>query len=597
MIEVPLLDAFEVGEGNRVVPSAERYFQSGERHRDLGNIGGAEHCYISALRLDPDHPGALSSLACIAGDRRQFPAALAMAQRAANIAPDHPAFLANLGVALFQNQRPHESAQMLMAAITRTAQLREQGHQIPPGGIGTLWHNLGLARMAASQPRHAISCFQIALSLMPGEARVLRDLGIAQLAIGEWGQGLIAHEARWSDLQKYPIWDSGIPRWEGEDLKGKTIIVHHEQGFGDTIQFVRFMPWLKERGARVILAVPVPLMRLMTLSGLADEVVEITGVMPAADFHSPMLSVPAYLELKTERIPNAPYLRAPESFGIPIRRAPSTRLVVGLVWAGSPGYVPDMRRSMPFEAMLALESLPGVLLVSLQKGERAADIGRAGMTGPVADLSGLLGDFADTAAALMQIDLLVSVDTSVLHLAGALGRPAIALLPYWRCWRWGVDCDDSPWYPSIRLAQQETADDWGGLMMAVHEMIASSEITAIEEGAECPTTMPLIRSSGLPSRKPTPDARQMSSAAVRSSTSSPEARPVTSNSLTSANSSTLSPERNRPSGDRVGEALVTKPTTPGTPGRRSASRRKTATAQATTPASRSSTRMTERSVS
>jgi Flp pilus assembly protein TadD len=122
----------------------------------------------------------LSSLSCIAGDRRQFEAALAMAQRAVNIAPDHPAFIANLGVALFQNQRAHESAQMLMAAITRTMQLRAQGHVIPDGGLGTLWHNLGLARMAASQPGHAISCFKIALDLMPGEARVLRDLGIAK---------------------------------------------------------------------------------------------------------------------------------------------------------------------------------------------------------------------------------------------------------------------------------------------------------------------------------------------------------------------------------------------------------------------------------
>jgi len=177
MIQVSLLDR---GEGDRIVPSAERYFQSGERHRELGNIGGAEHCYISALRLEPNHAGVLSSLSCIAGDRRQFEAALAMAQRAVNIAPDHPAFIANLGVALFQNQRAHESAQMLMAAITRTMQLRAQGHVIPDGGLGTLWHNLGLARMAASQPGHAISCFKIALDLMPGEARVLRDLGIAK---------------------------------------------------------------------------------------------------------------------------------------------------------------------------------------------------------------------------------------------------------------------------------------------------------------------------------------------------------------------------------------------------------------------------------
>ena len=576
MIEVPLLDP---GEGDRIVPSAERYFQSGERHRELGNIGGAEHCYISALRLDPNHPGALSSLSCIAGDRRQFAAALAMAQRAANIVPDHPAYMANLGVALFQNQRPHEAAQMLMVAITRTMRLRAEGHQIPDGGLGTLWHNLGLARMAASQPHHAISCFQIALNLMPGEARVLRDLGIAKLSVGEWREGLIAHEARWSDLHRYPIWDSGIPRWEGEDLAGKKIIVHHEQGFGDTIQFVRFLPWLKARGARVILAVPAPLIRLMALSGLADEVVEITGVMPAADFHSPMLSVPAYLELTTEQIPNEPYLRAPESLGIPIRRPPGTRLVVGLVWAGSPGYVPDMRRSMPFEAMLPLADLPGVTLVSLQKGERVGDIARAGMTGPVADLSGLLGDFADTAAALMQVDLLVSVDTSVLHLAGALGRPAIALLPHWRCWRWGVDRDDSPWYPSLRLATQESPGDWDGLMTAVRDIIASAEITGIEEGAECPTTMQALAEAAKP-------------ALTHFSGSGSPTRSPEHNSLEQKHSSkpnSLKP--NRSSRAHIGKAKTTKPP------RSSGSRRKTPTGQATIPSSQSTERTMERSAS
>jgi hypothetical protein len=199
--------------------------------------------------------------------------------------------------------------------------------------------------------------------------------------------------------------------------------------------------------------------------------------------------VPAYLGLTTERIPSEPYLRAPEALGVPIRRPPGTRLVVGLVWAGSPGYTPDLQRSAPFEAMLALTDLPGVTLVSLQKGDRVADIARAGMTGLVCDLSALLGDFADTAAALMQVDILVSVDTSVLHLAGALGRPAIALLPHWRCWRWMNDRTDTPWYPSIALATQETPGDWGGLLMRVRQMIEESQITAIEEGAECPTTM------------------------------------------------------------------------------------------------------------
>jgi hypothetical protein len=474
MIHAPLIAPAEDG---KFIPTAQRFFLSAEEYLARGNVGAAEHCLVSALRIDPNHHAALSSLACICQDRRQFDAALALAQRAVNIAPQNPACLGNLGNALFRAERYHEAAQAIMQALKIANERHVSGQEINKLGLAGLWHNLGLARIGAGKPEHAVQCFRTGLSLAPGEQRIRRDLGIALLACGQFGEGLLAHEARWDELQKNPVWDSGIPRWEGEELEGKTIIVHHEQGFGDTIQFCRFMPWLRERGARVIASVPQPLLRLMAISGLADEVVNVDDSPPPADYHSPMLSVPAHLGLTLETIPSASYLRAPDTgLGIAVKK-PDGCAIVGLVWAGSSGYVPDMRRSMPFKHMLALADLPQLAFVSLQKGERVADIANHGMRSIIGDLSGILGDFADTAAACMQVDVVVSVDTSVLHLAGALGRPTIALLSNWRCWRWLVGRDDSPWYPTMRLITQQTPGDWDGVMAAAREMIENAEIT------------------------------------------------------------------------------------------------------------------------
>ena len=478
MIEAPLIAPPEEG---KFIPSAHRYFLSSKEYYDRGNIGAAEHCLVSALRLDPNHHAALTSLACIVQDRRQFDAALALAQRAVNLEPNNPAYLGNLGNALFRADRYVEAAAAQIAAIKICEQKLARKEDVNPLGLAGLFHNLGLARMAAGRPQQSVQCFRRGLELAPDQARIRRDLGIALLACGEYPEGLLHHEARWAELDKYPIWDSGIPRWDGEDLEGKTIIVHHEQGFGDTLQFCRFLPQLRAGGAHVIAAVPQPLLRLITISGLADEVCLVDNPPPPADFHVPMMSVPLHLGTTLETIPSEPYLRAPEAgLGIPIMKPPGIRLMVGLCWAGSSGYVPDLRRSMPFEHLLSLVDMPALAFVSLQKGERVGDIQRHGMRSMIGDLSGILGDFADTAAALMQVDLVISVDTSVLHLAGALGRPAIGLFANWRCWRWLTGRDDSPWYPTTRLCTQDRPGDWAGLMQTVRQVIEDAEVEEVQ---------------------------------------------------------------------------------------------------------------------
>jgi len=478
MIEAPLIARPADG---KFIPDAHRYFLSAKEYMDRGNVGAAEHCLVSALRIDPNHHAALTSLACIVQDRRQFDASLALAQRAVNLEPQNPAYVGNLGNALFRCDRYQEAAGAQIAAIKLCEEKLANKEEVNPLGLAGLFHNLGLARMAAGRPQQAVQCFRRALELAPEQQRIRRDLGIGLLACGEYPQGFLHHEARWDELLKYPIWDSGIPRWDGEDLEGKTIIVHGEQGFGDTIQFCRFLPQLKAGGARVIVGVPQPLVRLIAISGLADEVYIVDGPPPPADFHVPMMSVPLHLGTTLDTVPSEPYLRAPEAgLGIPILKPPGVQLMIGVVWAGSSGYVPDLRRSMPFKHLLPLVALPRLAFVSLQKGERAGDIHRDGMRSLIGDVSGILGDFADTAAAMMQCDLIISVDTSVLHLAGALGRPTIALLANWHCWRWLADRDDTPWYPTMRLVAQPVPGDWDSVMTTVRQMILEAEIEEVQ---------------------------------------------------------------------------------------------------------------------
>jgi len=480
VIHAPLTAPADDG---KFIPTAHRYFLSGKEYEDRGNLGAAEHCFVSALRLDPNHHAALTHLACIVGDRRQFDAAVALAQRAVNLEPQNPAYLGNLGNALFRADRYVEAGAAQMAALKIVGEKKALGADIDPLSVAGLWHNLGLARVAAGKPTQAVECFRRARDLAPEEQRIRRDLGIGLLACGELPEGLLHHEARWDDLAKYPVWDSGIPRWDGEDLEGKTIIVHHEQGFGDTLQFCQFLPQLRAGGAHVIAAVPQPLMRLISISGLADEVVLVDGPPPPAHYHCPMMSVPLHLQTTLDTLPSAPYLRAPDTgLGIPVLKPPGVQLMVGVVWAGSSGYIPDMRRSMPFKHLMRLAEMPQLAFVSLQKGERAGDIQRDGLRSGFGDLSGVLGDFADTAAALMQVDLVLSVDTSVVHLAGALGRPTIVMLANWHCWRWLTERDDTPWYPSMRLVKQPVPGDWDSVMQMVREIIEDSEIESITSG-------------------------------------------------------------------------------------------------------------------
>ena len=267
------------------------------------------------------------------------------------------------------------------------------------------------------------------------------------------------------------------PLWLGDaPVAGKTVLLHAEQGLGDTIQFCRYAPRVAALGARVVLEVQRPLVDLMkTLAGPA-AVVARGDALPDFDLHCPLLSLPLAFGTRLDTIPaEVPYLRAPPGATDWDARLGAKRPRIGLVWSGNPGHKRDRDRSIPFYALLPLLDLDATF-VSLQKEVRPADAAVLKQTGTVIDAADALTTFSDTAALIAALDLLITVDTSVAHLAGALGKPVWVLLPQVPDWRWLLERDDSLWYPSARLFRQNDTRAWGPVIARVRD--ALSELVA-----------------------------------------------------------------------------------------------------------------------
>jgi hypothetical protein len=260
------------------------------------------------------------------------------------------------------------------------------------------------------------------------------------------------------------------PQWQGDDLAGRTVLVHAEQGFGDTLQFVRYLDRARGANGRVILVVPAPLERLLRpLPGVT--VLPAGAPLPAFDVHLPLMSLPRVFGTRLDTIPaEVPYLSAdPAAVAAWRERLAPDALTVGLVWSGNPDHQYDGQRSIPVEPLLAALQVPGVAVYSLQKAVRPVDRAvPADRFGAVVDLAPKLSDFHDTAAAVTALDLVISVDTAVVHLAGALARPVWTLLPFVPDWRWLAGRDDSPWYPTMRLFRQPRRGDWTSVLARVH---------------------------------------------------------------------------------------------------------------------------------
>jgi tetratricopeptide (TPR) repeat protein len=424
--------------------------------RALAALGRAEEAAASfqnALNLRPDDAEALASLGNALREQGKLDEAEARYQDALRLRPDYAEVRNNLG-SVFQEQGKLGEAE---ASYREALRLR-------PAFVEALT-NLGNALREQGRPGEAAASYEEATRLRPDDAEARVNLGMTRLLMGDFERGWPEYEWR-RRARGLPEHPSGRPRWDGTPLEGKAILLRAEQGLGDTIQFVRYAPMVRERGGVVLLECQPPLRALLADAPGVDRVVAPGGPGPEFAVEAPLPSLPGILGTTGETIPaRVPYLGADAGRVGRWRREleDPAGFRVGIVWRGNPKHPRDRQRSIPLVLFEPLAGLPGVRLVSLQKGPGAEQLDAPGWRRSILDLGGRLEDFADTAAVLANLDLLIACDTAVAHLAGALGLPAWVALPSDPDWRWLLGRDDSPWYPSLRLFRQDRPGDWGGV--------------------------------------------------------------------------------------------------------------------------------------
>lgn len=425
-----------------------------------GDDDNAESLFKSAIDEDPTCFEATLNLGVLAGRRGNWRSALALAERAARLRPGDPSAWSNVATNLMNLQRYDEA----LAAVERASEL-DLNHISVPHNMGLIYYNLGRPVLAEECLRRAVERYEAA-GLPTAWAR--SDLSMAVLKQGRLKDGLELNEVRWEGLlTKLTPWELGLKRWDGEPLRDRSILVHSEQGYGDAIQFVRFLPHLVATGARVTFAAPTALVTLLRDQvGQCYEVVDIWSVGDlvragrASDWHSPLVSVVRALGVEYEDLSAPlPYLSPVVNHvrGRPPLAVRGAGFKVGLVWAASAGYQRSRERSLPLgDLVSSLGSVPGVKLYALQHGAGREQV--AAVAEVVTDLGGLINDFADTSVLMSQMDLVITVDSGPAHLAGALGVKTWLLQSLVPCWRWARGA--RAWYSGVDEYFQEQAGSW-----------------------------------------------------------------------------------------------------------------------------------------
>jgi hypothetical protein len=309
----------------------------------------------------------------------------------------------------------------------------------------------------------ALVSYEEALRIRPDYAEAHWNRALAWLLVGNFEQGWAEYEWRWKE-KHYPPRPFEQPLWDGSPLRDRSILLHADQGLGDTLQFIRYAPLVKERGGTIIVECQDPLLRLLGSCSGIDRLVARGSALPAFDVQAPLMSLPHILGTKLATIPaDVPYLSVDAALVEHWRRALGSRqpFRIGIAWQGFPGNPRDRERSAPLAEFAPLAQVPGVQLFSLQKGPGSEQLSQAANRFAVIDMGAKTSaDFMDTAAVMKNMDLVVSVCTSVAHLAGALGMQVWVALTFDADWRWLLQRDDSPWYPTMRLFRQTERGNW-----------------------------------------------------------------------------------------------------------------------------------------
>ena len=492
------------------------YFKQATALLDRGLYDEAEGYFREVLRLWPDHPGALNNLGTAVWRQGRIHEAEDFHRRALVLDPNDHAILNNLGNILWEQGRLDEAVRYYRQAIqlrpdspealmnfgvtlSDLGEFDEALHWIreslrlqpdPPGSHV----NLGNLHARQGDVDAALDCYEQALRLRPDFPEARRNRAYLWLTRGDFERGWPEHEWRLkcAELLLLPV---NSPRWTGEDLGGRSILLVAEQGLGDTLQFIRFAPLVKERNGRVVVACPKPLMRLVARCPGVDRVVDWKSALPECDVHAPLLSLPAILETTLANVPAESYLsvdsgsverwqpivaaalRRCEWGGTEGANKPDRVFKIGIVWQGNRGHKGDRWRSFPLTHFAHLAKVPGVRLISLQKSDGSEQLAGLGGQFAVAELTRRnkgrkdRRDFLDTAAVMSQLDLVVTPDSALAHLAGGLGVRVWVPLSTVGEWRWLIDRDDSPWYPTLRLFRQTAFGDWNSVFQRMADAL------------------------------------------------------------------------------------------------------------------------------
>ena len=437
-----------------------------QAHLNRGNIlmlrkryEEAMACFDNAIRIKPTFAQAFSSRAHVLDELGRFDEALASCDKALNLNPGNAEFHASRANILGRLRRHHDALRSISAALS----LRPDS--------ATFHYNHGNILIEVNSYHDAIAAFDKALTLEPGFASAQLNEGLCHLLLGDTEHGWKKYEYRlkmpeYLDLKR----DFAKPVWSGDSsIDGKTILIHAEQGFGDTLMACRYVPLVAALDARVVLEVRPELVRLMEALDCVSTLIARGETVPQFDVHCPIMSLPLAFKTRLETIPTRiPYLGVPkENVGHWRSKLGEGGFKVGFAWAGNPSFKNDRARSITLRNLLPVCSVPGATFFSIQKDLRDGDAEILSANPHIRHLGSELNDFLDAAAAIMAMDLIISSDTSIVHLAGALGKPVWILLSFNPDWRWLLDRTESPWYPTARLFRQAKSGDWASVVERV----------------------------------------------------------------------------------------------------------------------------------
>ena len=445
--------------GTATQPFIDQRLASALSLHQRGDTNTAEAIYREVLAGKPDHPLAQHYVGVLEYQRGALATALPLLERSVSAVPNEPEFHNNLGLAYAAADREADAIDQYRAALA-----------LKPDHAVT-WNNLGLALQSLNDVAGAIAAFGRAIELKPYFAHAHWNLSLALLLDGRSADGWREYDWRLAlpELGKGRHVYAG-PTWDGAAAQGKTLLLYAEQGLGDALQFARYATPLAKSGARVLIHCPEALSPLLaTIQGVA-QVVSGETALPRYDAHLPLMSLPRVFATTLATIPaDVPYVSVATERRADARStvaARGGRVNVGIAWAGSKAHTNDRNRSCPFVALSPLLDLPDVTWFSLQQGDAAAQAATTPGGGRLVPLAAGTA-LADTAALIAELDLIISVDTSIVHLAGALARPCWVLLPFAPDWRWMLGRDDSPWYPTLRLFRQSRLRDWSAVVTCV----------------------------------------------------------------------------------------------------------------------------------